>query len=56
MSRWGALLRLGYESYDEYLASDHWRDVKRRFRESGRPTECICGEQGVDLHHETYER
>lgn len=49
---------LGFSTYDAYLASPHWRDVKRRYRESDRPQDCfLCGEsQHVQLHHMTYVR
>jgi hypothetical protein len=56
LSRWAELIRLGFDSYEEYLNSEHWRDVRRRFHESGRIFVCICGEPANHLHHETYER
>jgi hypothetical protein len=44
-------------SYAAYLRSDHWRDVKKRYRASAMPQACVvCGEARVDLHHRTYER
>lgn len=52
----GQLRPLGYGRYAEYLASDHWRDVKRAYRESDRPQRCKCGTAGRHLHHLTYER
>lgn len=44
----------------EYLMSEHWREVKRRFKLSGlyhRRCEC-CLSQSVplDIHHKTYKR
>lgn len=31
-------------TYAQYLASDHWADVKRRYRGSGLPQRCLgCG-------------
>lgn len=51
------LEQLGYRDYRDYLRSAHWHDLKRRYRESDRPQECICGEvERVQLHHLTYER
>lgn len=42
--------------YRAYLASDHWRDVKRRYRASRLRQTCFCGATRVDLHHRTYKR
>lgn len=51
------LRQLGYRNYPAYLQSSHWREVKARYRESGLPQACLCGDDGpVDLHHTTYER
>jgi hypothetical protein len=50
------LRHLGYASYAEYLRSPAWSDVKRRYRDSELPQECMCGETTVQLHHKTYER
>lgn len=50
------LRELGYDSYDSYLKSGHWHDLKRLYRESDRPQICQCGETDVELHHLTYER
>lgn len=47
---------LGYSSYEEYLRSDHWRDVKRAYGCSDRSQYCPCGAWGTDLHHRTYRR
>jgi hypothetical protein len=38
------------------LKSEHWLDIKRRYRASGLPQACWCGETKVDLHHVTYKR
>lgn len=50
------LRELGYDSYDDYLRSPAWRDVRRRYRESDLPQVCMCGSVNVQLHHTTYER
>lgn len=54
----GKLQALGYSSYDSYLASSHWRDMRKRYREAAdRPQNCInCGSEHFELHHTTYER
>lgn len=50
------LLELGYDSYDSYLKSSHWRRVKANYR-LRREWVCICGTTlGLQLHHKTYER
>lgn len=44
-------------SYAAYLRSDHWQNVKTRYRTSKLPQSCVvCGAERVDLHHRTYER
>lgn len=55
--RESALQRLGFSSYNAYLASSAWRAVRSRFKEQ-RPWLCYaCGdEDGLQLHHTTYER
>src|SRR4051812_30537061 len=49
---------LGFRSYQAYLKSNHWLDVKRRYRESDRPQDCVlCGaDEDLHLHHMTYAR
>jgi hypothetical protein len=50
------LKRLGM-TYREYLRSDHWADVKRRYRESDLPQNCMgCDAPNVQYHHRTYNR
>jgi hypothetical protein len=44
-------------SYTEYLNSKHWADVKRRYRESSLPQNCMaCDSTKVQYHHRTYQR
>ena len=51
------LTELGYANYEAYLHSPHWMDTRRRYYESDRPQECICGAaEDLQLHHLTYER
>ena len=49
------LRELGYDSYNDYLRSPAWRDVKRRYREAY-PMICMCGSTKVEIHHKTYDR
>jgi hypothetical protein len=57
MADWLAdrLAALGFESYDAYLASAHWRRVRRRI-ERAVPARCVvCGTtRRVELHHRHY--
>ena len=50
------LLPLGFKRYKDYLNSEHWRNVRRRYRESSLPQVCRCGATKVALHHKTYVR
>lgn len=53
-------------SYVDYLKSQHWLDLRRRFyasklvkrSESGRPlcSACLAENKPLDLHHKTYKR
>ena len=48
------LRRLGFANYREYLASDLWREVKRKvFARKGRKC-CVCGGFAQTLHHTRY--
>lgn len=44
--------------YASYLRSDHWHNVKKRYRKSRLPWKCGCcqGIKKLDLHHKTYKR
>lgn len=45
------------EEYQVYLHSEHWADVKQRFRESKRPKTCIvCNYPKIELHHISYDK
>jgi hypothetical protein len=50
------LQRLGFARYADYLASEHWLDVRRRYAASDRPQRCACGKARHALHHLTYVR
>ena len=57
---WDRLRRLGFKSYGEYLSSDHWADLRRRFfAESTRAKRGCAGcrmGRPLQLHHRTYKR
>jgi HD-like signal output (HDOD) protein len=44
---------MGYPSYRHYLRSDHWQNIKRRFKRD----RCeLCGSiDRLDLHHRCYD-
>jgi HNH endonuclease len=46
--------------YFDYLKSDAWREVKRRYLRSARPKDCmVCGrpwDNSMVFHHRTYAR
>ena len=43
--------------YSKYLQSEHWADLKRRYRASKLPQVCrVCGCPRVQMHHVTYKR
>lgn len=62
------LKSLGFQNYADYLRSDHWRDLKRRYFKSkllkrtplGAACCVLCGDWGskgpLELHHKTYKR
>jgi 5-methylcytosine-specific restriction endonuclease McrA len=51
-------LYTNHMTYKEYLASEHWRDVKDRFMKSKFRKKCfVCGSKNkLNLHHKTYIR
>ena len=55
---WRNLRRLGYDSYQKYLASSHWKQTRKAYyADPDTPKVCICGtDEGLALHHLTYER
>lgn len=51
------LAALGFDSYDDYLASDHWAQVRAQYAKSSRPKRChACRSPRYQLHHRTYKR
>lgn len=49
--------RHGYRDYREYLESDHWIELKARYRSEWPDIACIaCGFEWVQLHHLSYDR
>lgn len=51
----GLARKHGYQNYDDYLRSDHWRLLRARFLQN-RSHSCACGAPGIQLHHLTYKR
>lgn len=54
------LSQLGFDSYQDYIRSQHWQDMRRRFYASGAYKGCCwcCGRRNVplEIHHRTYKR
>jgi len=62
------LKKLGYDSYSDYLKSEHWQSFRKRFyrdskivikqwKKYGYLVCDICQEEGrLNLHHKTYKR
>lgn len=49
------LAALGFVTYDGYLRSPHWKELKARLRATH--SRCaVCGATPVQFHHNTYER
>jgi hypothetical protein len=50
------LKRLGYPTYQDYIASPEWAAVKARYRASSLPQNCaVCDGAPDVMHHKTYE-
>ncbi len=48
---------LGFDSYQQYLESDHWKEFRRKFKLSQNGQSCaVCGGMPVQPHHITYCR
>lgn len=45
---------LGFASYIEYLASDHWQDVRHHFLTRGKVCEICEKEYSLQVHHRNY--
>ena len=58
MSTRDARLRDLGMTYREYLGSEHWAELKAKYRAaSWLPQNCMgCGYRAVQLHHRTYQR
>lgn len=51
------LKKLGYNSYNEYLKSNHWNNTKQKYKQSNLPQKCIgCNNNNYELHHTSYAR
>lgn len=54
---YGRLRELGFSTYAEYLAADHWRQFKEQYRAAKLPMKCaVCEAKPIQLHHHTYQR
>ena len=51
-------LEANHITYEEYLSSEHWKDLRKRMLSSKMKYVChICGvDKGLQLHHKTYKR
>lgn len=50
------LKSMGFDTYKQYLASEHWRAVKNLYRQSDVLKVCfVCGNKQYELHHKSYE-
>jgi hypothetical protein len=48
---------LGYKTYDDYLKSKHWKEIKEQYKDSDFPKEClVCKDKKYYLHHRSYVR
>ena len=48
---------MGYRTYADYIASDHWADIRRRWRAKHPDARCErCGAERYQLHHLNYRR
>lgn len=50
------LVRLGYPSYEAYLFSELWRQIRLRVLERDGWKCCACGEFARQVHHRDYSR
>lgn len=48
---------LGFQSYEKYLQSPHWKQIKWLYRGSNLPQYCLgCNSKRFHLHHRSYIR
>ena len=44
-------------SYQDYLKSNHWKELRKQYRESSLPKYClVCKNPNFQLHHRSYVR
>jgi len=48
--------KLGFETYQDYLQSEHWTTLRQSIREERKTCEACGGNIGLSVHHHTYER
>jgi hypothetical protein len=52
-----SLTALGFATYGDYLAGEHWKQFKASYRASGLSMECaVCCGKPIQLHHHDYSR
>lgn len=54
--RGGVLSKMGFESYDEYLASPTWRRIRKKALKRCRWKCCACGFRAIQVHHRNYSK
>lgn len=43
--------------YKEYLKTDHWKKIKKQYKDSDLPQYClVCENPKYELHHRSYDR
>jgi len=51
------LKNLGFQSYKDYLKSEHWKKINKKYKKSRFPQHCIvCSNKRFQLHHRSYAR
>jgi hypothetical protein len=54
LSRNANLKRLGFATYGDYLASDLWREIRKKVY-AAKGSDCyLCGGRATELHHNRY--
>lgn len=56
VSRGFWLSRLGFSTYQEYLKSDIWRDIRARAFKTHGYSCFLCGERAFEIHHLRYHK
>ena len=54
LTRQRVLRKLGFASYQEYLASDLWKGIRERVLADANHTCRLCGRRATQVHHTRY--